>query len=137
MHIFISWIIWEEKIRIHKFLLHSIREWVVLDPFRYWLRFLFHYFRLKCTTPKRIKEVELLAKEFSLKRITEMKKIIREFFDRLFQSRKLYNSIMYIIPANLRVFSNRNNSSFKFEQKNRRINSLNFIDELFRWQKKR
>ena len=41
------------------------------------------------------------------------------------------------MPANLRLFCHQNNSSTKFHIVIRWFTILNFIDELFRWQKKR
>ena len=39
--------------------------------------------------------------------------------------------------ANLRFLCNRNNLSIQLKLLNHRINALNFIDEFFRWQRKR
>ena len=42
---------------------------------------------------------------------------------------------MQYIPANLRFFGHRNNSSITFGTLSHEIKILHFIDELFRWQK--
>ena len=49
---------------------------------------------------------------------------------------KMYFHII-VIPTNLRFFCHRNNLLIKFKIFIRWFNILNFIDELFRWQKKR